>query len=328
MEDIDLRKQVDVEKLSAHEYAMHQERVRDTVASLTLEPHKAIDRISVTNHASSYLDASSHIRALSAYCREMEPYNPPDVLRELLKSGRKSYDSVRKNWLMQVTKVKHGVQTAENFSSFSVPGMSAKEAVAFRKLTKDSKTKNPGSQGGGPPKRGRGGYGRGGYGRGGGRGGYGGYDNGGFDPSHNQGISHINVEDDKELAREVKGLHIQNSLIAQKVDQLRIENLIIAHKASVLRLHAFEALRQSKDFDQYLFARMNLYSKWYAFLGKNQGGGGGYNNHGGGYGYDNRGGRGGGGGRGGFKGSNFPNNQGGGGGGGYGGNQSGGGASN
>ena len=189
MEDIDLRKQVDVEKLSAHEYAMHQERVRDTVASLTLEPHKAIDRISVTNHASSYLDASSHIRALSAYCREMEPYNPPDVLRELLKSGRKSYDSVRKNWLMQVTKVKHGVQTAENFSSFSVPGMSAKEAVAFRKLTKDSKTKNPGSQGGGPPKRGRGhgGYGRGGYGRGGGRGGYGGYDNGGFDPSNNQG---------------------------------------------------------------------------------------------------------------------------------------------
>lgn len=322
MEDIDLRKPVDVEKMSSYEFAMYQDKVRDMVAALSLEAQKPIDRISVSGQATSYTNMASHMRMLSAFCREMEPYTDQDILKGLLKSGRQSYDSVRKDWLRAYTKVKYGVYTAENFSSFSIPGMSEKEHTAVRKLVRDPKNKFQGPQGGGPPKRGRGRGGRGGYGnaRGGGHGGYGGgggYDHGGFDPYNSQGINTVEQPDEiDDLSSKIEDLSLQNLSIEQKVDQIRLENLIIAQKANVLRAAAIGALKQSQEFDRYLAGRMNLYSIWYIALGNSRGRG--HNNRGGG-----RGG-------GGYQGDNYrANNQGGGGGAAYGGgNHTGGNGSN
>ena len=325
MEDIDLRKAVDVEKMSSHEFVMHQDKVRHMVAALSLEAQKPIDRITISGHAASYTNISSHMRMLSTFCREMEPFTDRDILQGLLKSSRQTYDSVRKDWLRAFTKVKYGVYTAENFSSFSIPGMSEKEQTAVRKLVKDPKNKRQ-DQGGPPSKRGRGRGGRGGYGNfrggfGGFRGGYGGgggYDSG-FDPYDNRGIKEVVDQPDGTdgLNSSMQAMSLENLSPEQKVDQLRRENLALAQKANVLRASALEALRQSREFDRYVAGRMTLYTYWYVAVGNNRGRG-----------YNNRGGaaRGGGG----YQGDNYrANNQGGGGAGGYGGgNHSGGGASN
>ena len=319
MEDIDLRKSVDVEKMSSYEFAMHQDKVRHMVAALSLEAQKPIDRITISGHAASYTNISSHMRMLSTFCREMAPFTDRDILQGLLKSSRQTYDAVRKDWLRAFTKVKYGVYTAENFSSFSIPGMSEKEQTAVRKLVRDPKNKRQGSQGGPPPKRGRGRGGRGGYGnfRGGYSGG-GGYD-GAFDPYDNRGIKEAVDQPDGTdgLNSSMQAMSLENLSLEQKVVQLRRENLAMAQKANVLRASALGALRQSQEFDRYVAGRMNLYTYWYVAVGNNRGRG-----------YNNRGGaaRGGGG----YQGDNYrANNQGGGAAGGYGGgNHSGGGASN
>lgn len=325
MEDIDLNKPLDIEKMSPHEYFMHQQRVRDTVSSaLQKDSQKQIDKITVSSHANSFLDNGTHLRALSHFRREFKAWVPEEALDPLLKTARKAYDSVRKDWLMSLTKVRDGVAPAENFYTYTVPGMSEKEHLAYRKLLRDNKNKTPPStQGGGFPKRGRG-AGRGGYnnsrGAGHGRGGYnsgGGYDYGGFDPYQNQGEAlrimmiqnKVMKETKEDLASQnnylhlaVRSLQIRNFLINRKLELLKED---VAFNLSQLSLHA--APPRISWNDQHVNPPMipwqNVYYNDPSHLGRGHGGGG--------YG---RGNNRGGGGRGGYKGNNYDNNQGGGGG--------------
>ena len=185
MEDLDPKKRTDIEKLSPHEYALHKERVRDNVSSLSTTGQKFIDRYMLASHAASYLDIGGHVRLVAAFDKEFGPYVPANIRDGLMESARKVYDAVRKDWLLVLTKVKDGVMPAEQFYTSTTPGMTTKEASAYKKMLKNSKRQNGGGQGG-TPKKGR--FGRGGSfdgGRGGGRrgreyygeeGGYGGYE--------------------------------------------------------------------------------------------------------------------------------------------------------
>ena len=187
MEDLDPKKRTDIEKLSPHEYALHKERVRDNVSSLSATGQKHIDRYMLASHAASYLHIGGHVRLVAAFDKEFGPYVPENIRSGLVESARKSYDAVRKDWLLVLTKVKDGVMPAEQFYTSTTPGMTAKEASAYKKVLKNNKRPNSGGQGG-TPKKGR--FGRGGSGsfdngRGGGRGGrdyygeeggYGGYE--------------------------------------------------------------------------------------------------------------------------------------------------------
>ena len=329
MEDIDLNKQLEIEKMSPHEYFMHQQRVRDTVSSaLQKESQKQIDKITVSSHANSFLDNGTHLRTLSHFQREFKTWVPGEALDPLMKTARKAYDSVRKDWLMSLTKVRDGVAPAENFYTYTVPGMSEKEHLAYRKLLRDNKNKNPQStQGGGFPKRGRGG-GRGGYnnsgynnsrGAGHGRGGYnsgGGYDYGGFDPYQNQGealrVMMVQNKVMKEMKEDltsqnnyldiaVRSLQIKNFLINRKLDHLKED---VAFNLSQLSLHAAPPMIfwQNHQVNPPMFPWENVYYND-STLGRGHGGGG-----------YNRGNNRGGGGRGGYRGNNYDNNQGGGGG--------------
>ena len=325
MEDIDLNKPLDIEKMSPHEYFMHQQRVRDTVSSaLQKDSQKQIDKITVSSHANSFLDNGTHLRALSHFQREFKYWVPEEALDPLLKTARKAYDSVRKDWLMSLTKVRDGVAPAENFYTYTVPGMSEKEHLAYRKLLRENKTKNPPStQGGGFPKRGRGG-GRGGYnnyrGTGHGRGGYnsgGGYDYGGFDPYQNQGealrimmIQNKVMKETREdltsqnnyLNLAVRSLQIRNFLINRKLNQLKED---VAFNLSQLSLHAAPPMISwhNHHVNPPVTPWQIDYYNDPSNLGRGHGGGG-----------YNRGNNRGGGGRGGYKGNNYDNNQGGGGG--------------
>ena len=326
MEDIDVRKPIDIEKQTPHEFERHKQRIRDTVAALAMNSQKQIDRMTVQSHAESYINQGVHLRDVSSFCRHFQNYVPQEALQPMMESGRKGYDSVRKDWLMSMTKVKDGVGPAEAFYSSVAPGMSRTEHNAYKKILKDNKPKQ--NQGGDFNRKRKFGRGRGGGGRGRGR-----YDTRGgsdydFDPFRDgsgEKLENLLIKNET-LAREAWLLKRENERVVMMVNNLEVQKYIINKKLEMLREDLLLLLLQIKlahcGAIPYLLNSNNQFPSagrdHYGDGGRGGGGGHGhYNSGGGGY-------------RGGYKGSNHRGGHSGGGGGGnsYGSNQGGGGASN
>ena len=108
MDEIDLNKRSEVEKLPHQEFLLHLNQVRDTVTQCLSPSSKPIDRIALTSHMTSYIDAANNMRMVASFVREYARVVPENVLKSMLKSARKSFDSVRRDWLQIVTKLKEG----------------------------------------------------------------------------------------------------------------------------------------------------------------------------------------------------------------------------
>ena len=102
----------------------------------------------LASHAPFYLNIGGHVRLVAAFDKEFGPYVPENTRSGLMESARKSYDAVRKDWLLVLTKVKDGVMPAEQFYTLTTPGMTAKEASTYKKVLKNNKRPNSGGQGG------------------------------------------------------------------------------------------------------------------------------------------------------------------------------------
>ena len=322
MEDIDVRKPIDIEKMTPHEFERHKQRIRDMEASLSMTSQKQIDRMTIQSNAESYITQGGHLRDVSAFCRNFQNYVPQEALQPMMESGRKGYDYVRKNWLMSMTKVRDGVGPAEAFYSSVAPGMSDKEHAAYKRILKDNKPKqhqdfskkrkfNRGGRGGG---RGRGGYNAGG-----------GHDYG-FDPFRESSGEELEtlVIRNEALAKEAWLMKQENERVSLMINNLKVQNYLVNKKLEMLRSDVVLLLLQIKQAHSGVIPYQPVNSDWLSSAGRdhyNDGGRGGRDNH-----YNS----GGGGYRGGYKGSNHRGGQGGGGGGGntYGSSQAGGGASN
>ena len=329
METVDLRKPVDVEKLSVHEHYQYQQRVRDLVSSLTLQSTKPIDRMNVTSHATSFLDAGVHMRTMASFYKEYCNLIPPEIMDPMMKTARKAYDSVRRDWLMTLTKVRDGVAPAESFYSYTVPGMSDREHLAYKKVLKENKHKAQTPNTGGftqkKQRTGRGGFhnSRGGGGRGGGRNFHDGggfqsdYNSGGFDPFQNQGMANEDVFVQNEvLVKEVRMIRDENLSMLIILRALKLQSLLLSIKMNSLKEEVTTLLLDVKNVNYGGIPFPPSYLRKPSSVGRGGHGGGSYNN---------------GGNRGNYRGNNYNNrgnNHGGGGGGNQGGNQGSGGAAN
>ena len=177
---VDLRKRTSVEKMTQQEFLQHVTSLRDTTAGITC--HKNIDRIFLNTSMQLYADAATNVRLQQAFCTQYAQNVPDDALSQIIQSARKVLEDGRRNWIRTVTKIKHGVATAESYANLAIPGMDSDEAAKYRKLIKDNKPKNDsggGSEYNSSKKRGGGNF------RSRGRGGGGGYyrhdDRGGYD---------------------------------------------------------------------------------------------------------------------------------------------------
>ena len=323
MENIDVRKPIDVERHTYHEFELHKQKIRDTVAALSMQSQKEIDRMTVSSHASSYIKQGVHLREVSRFCSHFQRYVPQEALEPMMKSGRECYDAVRQDWLMALTKVRDGVAPAENFYSSVAPGMSEKEHNAYKKILRDAKAKQK-SAGDSFSRKKKYNRGRGG---GGGRGGYGGGDRRGsdydFDPFRDNSGEALKslMEQNEGLRRKVFELKSQNEYLSLIIGNLKVQSYLISKKYEMLRDDTVLLLLQIKQAHHGAIPYKPVNYSWFPSAGRDQyrdggRGGGGYHSGGGGY-------------RGGYKGSNHRGGHGGGGGGGgFGGNQSGGGATN
>ena len=103
MEDLDPKKPVDVEGMSPYEYHLHTQRIRDTASSLGGQATKDIDKFSVSSHATTYITAGDHMRNMAAFNKAFRPYVPEDAREPLVNTARKTYDAVRKDWVLTIS---------------------------------------------------------------------------------------------------------------------------------------------------------------------------------------------------------------------------------
>ena len=54
----------------------------------------------------SYIDAANNVRMIASFVRDYARAVPDAVMKSLLKSARKSFEAVRRDWLQMVTKIK------------------------------------------------------------------------------------------------------------------------------------------------------------------------------------------------------------------------------
>ena len=320
MDDIDLRKPLQIEKLSLHEHYLFQQKIRDLVSTLTLQCPKPIDRIAISQHASSFIDAGIHMREMAVFYREFRNLIPPAIMDPLMKSARKSFDMVRRNWLLTLTKTRDGVASAESFYSYRDPGMSDREHREYKKVLKDAKKNQNSNAGGGSTakkqKFGRGGFNNKGRGRGGGGyndggnfhsgGGYqggGGYDfgAGSFDPFQGQGqgeIEELLNAQNKILVEDVRRLRDQNLAAVLMIRALKLQSELINLKTASLKEEVTSLLLDVKKSFLGGIPFPPSYFKNSSSTGRGGHGGGGFNHggFGGGYRGNNYRGRGGGGG--------------------------------
>ena len=305
MEDIDPSKPVDIEKLSNHEYYLHVQRIRDTASQVGAQSQKQIDRMTVGSHAVSFITAGNHLRAMSEFDHQFKPYVPDKARDPLVRGARKVFDSVRKDWVMSLTKVRDGVSTAEQFYTANTPGMSKTESQAYRKVLKDTKGKSQGGGHGTTPKKMK--FGRGGFNnnRGGGHNrnfpsGGGGDFGGSFDP-FNQGEKCKFLQDrNEDLEKSLKMLVDQNTQKTLIIRSLQLQSVLMAMKLDAFRTELFSLLNDIKITNSGSVPYQPSYYKDSSSVGPPQYGGGGYNsgggNHHGGFGR---------GGRGGYRGNNY-----------------------
>ena len=341
MEDIDPKRPVDVEKMSPYEYHIHVQRIRDTVSSLGGQGAKEIDRMFIQSHATAYIEAGDHMRNMASFNKEFRPYVPEGAREPLMRTARRLYDAVRKDWILTMTKVKDGVATAESFYKSTNPGMSDKEMAAYRKVLKETKGKSHSGGHGSTPKKMK--YGRGGYNhsRGGGHGQRnfpaGGGEYGGFDPFQGEQRQLLS-DQNAELRKALRLLEEQNMKKLLIIRALQIDSFILNMKMDALNLELVSLLKDIKEDNLGSVPYQPSYLKPSFPVGPpqygsgNQGGHGGQGGYGGGGGGNNHNsgfGRGGGrGGRGGYRGSNYNNLNQGGDRGSFGGNQNTGGSTN
>ena len=164
---VDLRRRSRVEKLTQQEFLQHVNNLRDTTAGITC--HKNIDRIFLNSSMQLYVDAATNVRLQAAFVTTYAQNVPANSLSQILQSARKVLEDGRRNWIRTVTKIKHGVATAESYANMAIPGMDSDEAAKYRKLIKDNKPKNDsggGNEHNSSRKKGGGNFrsrGRGGY---------------------------------------------------------------------------------------------------------------------------------------------------------------------
>ena len=54
----------------------------------------------------TFFSAANNVRLVATFVRENARTVPEGALKSLMKSARKSYESVRRDWLQMVTKIK------------------------------------------------------------------------------------------------------------------------------------------------------------------------------------------------------------------------------